>query len=148
MEPLHILLENFSLKQAELLHETLQFASDAIVVRDGRGTRVDSERSPIDPPSLSFVLEELWRKVVKPILEALGYTVRCCLFRLICTDLLHFQLEHPPQSFRSPYMVVPNRPARISSPPRSWDIWLCSPTRIVRFRFRGFVIYTDCWLSS
>ena len=79
MEPLHIFLENFSLKQAEILHDILQFASDAIVVRDGRGTRVDWERGPIDPPSLSFVLEELWRKVVKPILEALEYSVRCCL---------------------------------------------------------------------
>ena len=76
-EPLHIPLENFSLVQAEELQEILRF--DLLKQRE----LDDQDRMPRrvrpNPSSMSFVLNELWCKVVQPILVALGYSVRCCL---------------------------------------------------------------------
>ncbi|KAF8960972.1 CHAT domain-containing protein [Flammula alnicola] len=71
-EPLHIPLGNFSLLQAEQLQKTLQFnLLKQREVEDGdRAVR----RYFRNPPSMSFVLKELWCKVVRPILEALGYS--------------------------------------------------------------------------
>jgi hypothetical protein len=77
-EPLHIPLEKFSLVQAEHLQKTLQ--SGILKHRDVE----DHDRMPLrvcaDPSSMLVVLNELWCKVVAPILKALGYSVRCCLF--------------------------------------------------------------------
>ena len=70
-EPLHIRLENFNLAQAGQLQEALQ--SD-IVARSRKARPVPSSNSP----PILLILKELWRKVVQPILEALGYSVRCC----------------------------------------------------------------------
>ena len=61
----------------------------------------DQDRSsrPIyrNPPSMSSVLNELWCKVVQPILEALEYSVRCCplptLFMLIFRTLSSRSLQ-------------------------------------------------------
>jgi tetratricopeptide (TPR) repeat protein len=76
-EPLHIPLENFSLVQAEELQAILRF--DLLKQREVE----DQDRMPkrVRPhaSSMLFVLKELWCKVVQPILEALGYSVRCCL---------------------------------------------------------------------
>jgi hypothetical protein len=87
-EPLHILLEKFSLEQAEQLQKTLQFG--LLKQREVE----NHDRMPlqvcIDPSSMLVVLDELWCKVVEPILKALGYSVRCCLYicQPIYTDLL------------------------------------------------------------
>jgi hypothetical protein len=76
-EPVHILLEMFSLKQAEQLQKTLQFS-----ILKQREVE-DNHRMPqhIGPnqSSMLLVLNELWCKVVQPILKALGYSVRHCL---------------------------------------------------------------------
>ena len=142
-EPLHIPLENFNLAEAGQLRETLQF--DMNRGRKARLLRVPSS----DLPPISFVLEKLWCKVVQPILEALGYSVRCCWLLTYLYWSFALSAWAPPQSFKSPpYMVVPNRPARISSASRSWDIRLCTPARIMHFRFRGFIIYTECPLPA
>ncbi|KAF8970564.1 CHAT domain-containing protein [Flammula alnicola] len=87
-EPLHIPLENFSLVQAERLQKTLQCK---LLKRRGVETlqlefglleqwKVEEDHRPgvrhfiRNLPSMSFVLKELWCKVVQPILEVLGYS--------------------------------------------------------------------------
>jgi hypothetical protein len=76
-EPVHVSLENFNLEQAEQLQKTLQFG--LLKQREVE----DHDRMPLraclDPSSMSLVLNELWCKVVQPILKALGYSVRPCL---------------------------------------------------------------------
>ncbi|KAF8962055.1 CHAT domain-containing protein [Flammula alnicola] len=69
---LHIPLENFSLVQAEQLQKTLQ--SDLLDHRDVEDGDRAVRRYFRNPPSMSFVLKELWSKVVQPILEVLGYS--------------------------------------------------------------------------
>ncbi|KJA22796.1 hypothetical protein HYPSUDRAFT_185851 [Hypholoma sublateritium FD-334 SS-4] len=67
-EPLHILLKDFSLADAKKLQDILQFN----ITNKGR----DEDRLGIRwraQPDIQFVLRELWCKVVKPILEALGF---------------------------------------------------------------------------
>ena len=71
MKPLHIPLENFSLKRAELLQMILQSELSKVPTEPTR--RLQPNQSP-----MLTVLKELWCKVVQPILEALGYSVRCC----------------------------------------------------------------------
>ncbi|KAF8962059.1 CHAT domain-containing protein [Flammula alnicola] len=71
-EPLHIPLVNFSLVQAERLQKTLQ--CDLLNQRDVEDGDRAVRRYFRDPPSMSFVLQELWCNVVQPILEALGYS--------------------------------------------------------------------------
>ncbi|KAF8804627.1 hypothetical protein BYT27DRAFT_7225266 [Phlegmacium glaucopus] len=66
-EPLHIPLENFSLEQAEQLQKTLQFG-----LREVEDHRI--LRGRLDPSFMLLVLNELWYKVVQPILKALGYS--------------------------------------------------------------------------
>ena len=75
-EPLHIPLENFTLEQAEELQKTLRF--DLLKQRDVEDHDRIPQRVRLNPSSMPFVLEELWYKVVQPILEALGYSVRHC----------------------------------------------------------------------
>ncbi|KAF8971357.1 CHAT domain-containing protein [Flammula alnicola] len=71
-EPLHIPLENFSLVQAEQLQKALQF--DLLKQREVKDGDRAVRRYFRDPPSMSFVLRELWCKVVQPVLEALAYS--------------------------------------------------------------------------
>ncbi|KAF8797480.1 hypothetical protein BYT27DRAFT_7179347 [Phlegmacium glaucopus] len=70
-EPLHISLEDFSLVQAEQLQRTLQ--SGLLKQREVE----DHDRMPLrvrlDSSSMLLVLNELWCKLVQPILKALGY---------------------------------------------------------------------------
>jgi hypothetical protein len=73
-EPLHIPLEKFSLAQAEELQKTLRF--DLLKQRDVEDHDRMPRRVRLNPSSMPFVLQELWYKVVQPILEALGYSVR------------------------------------------------------------------------
>ncbi|KDR71084.1 hypothetical protein GALMADRAFT_127299 [Galerina marginata CBS 339.88] len=61
-EPVHIPLEDFSLLQAEELQKILQ--ADLLKQQNMEG----------NSSSMSFVLEELWCKIVQPILKALGYS--------------------------------------------------------------------------
>ena len=76
-EPLHIPLENFSLVKAEELQAILRF--DLLKQREVDDQDRMPRRVRPNPSSMSFVLNELWCKVIQPILEALGYSVRCCL---------------------------------------------------------------------
>ena len=74
-EPLHIPLDNLSLAKAEELQKTLQ--SNILVQREIEA-RERAGRIVFDNPTpMSFILKELWHNVVQPILEALGYSVRC-----------------------------------------------------------------------
>jgi hypothetical protein len=103
-EPVHIHLENFSLEQAEQLQNTLQFdllkqreveeqlqktlQSDLPKQTDVEDQVRKSRNVHHDPVSMLLVLNELWCKVVQPVLKALGYSVRCCLYcQLIYIDL-------------------------------------------------------------
>ena len=74
-EPLHIPLDNFSLAKAEELQRSLQV--DLLKQRETESQDRMPQRVQLCPSSMSFVLEELWYKVVQPILKALGYSVRC-----------------------------------------------------------------------
>ena len=87
-EPLHIPLENFSLVQAEELQKTLRF--DLLKQRDVEDQDRIPQRVRPNPSSMSFVLKELWCKLVRPIIEALGYSVGVADCQLIFTDLLPF----------------------------------------------------------
>ncbi|KAF8810946.1 hypothetical protein BYT27DRAFT_7221749 [Phlegmacium glaucopus] len=73
-EPLHIPLENFSLVQAEQLQKTLQFG--LLKQRKVEDHDRMPQRVSLHPSSMLVVLNELWCKVVQPILKALGYSVR------------------------------------------------------------------------
>ena len=75
-EPLHIPLDKFSLEQAEQLQKTLQF--DLLKQQEVKDQDHMPQHVRHSLSSISFVLKELWCKVVQPILEALGYSVRCC----------------------------------------------------------------------
>jgi tetratricopeptide (TPR) repeat protein len=74
MEPLHIPLENFHLVQAKELQKTLSQLNSPW--QHHRGGRKFQDVQPTS--SILFVLKELWCKLVQPILEALGYSVRHC----------------------------------------------------------------------
>jgi hypothetical protein len=75
-EPMQIPLENFSLEQAKQLQKTLQL--DLLKQREVE----DHDRMPWrvgqNPSSMLAILNEIWCKVVLPILNALGYSVRHC----------------------------------------------------------------------
>ncbi|KAF8813255.1 TPR-like protein [Phlegmacium glaucopus] len=70
-EPLHIPLERFSLEQAEQLQKTLQFGP--LKQREVKDHDRLPQRFCPNPSSMSLVLNELWCKVVQPILKLLGY---------------------------------------------------------------------------
>lgn len=74
-EPLHIPLENFSLADAEKLQQVL--LTDILKQRKAKDEeRLSSHRKASSTlPQMSFVLSELWTKLVQPIFEALGYVV-------------------------------------------------------------------------
>jgi len=75
--PLHIPLKDFSLAQAEELQQTLQ-----LNILEQRKVE-DRERAACNffdnPAPMSFILQELWHKIVQPILVALGYLVKVML---------------------------------------------------------------------
>jgi hypothetical protein len=76
-EPLHILLKNFSLQQAEKLWKTLQFG--LLKQREVENNHRIPKRVGPNQLSMPAVLNELWCKIVQPILKALGYSVSHCL---------------------------------------------------------------------
>jgi hypothetical protein len=71
--PLSIPLENFSRLQAETLRDRLQ--SDLLHQREAEDGDRASRRAGATPPSMAFILKELWHKVVQPVFEAIGYSV-------------------------------------------------------------------------
>ncbi|KAF8817645.1 hypothetical protein BYT27DRAFT_7125939 [Phlegmacium glaucopus] len=71
-EPLHIPLEDFSLEQAVRLRKTLQFG--LLKQREVEDHDRMALRVRIDSASMLLVLNELWCKLIQPILEALGYS--------------------------------------------------------------------------
>jgi hypothetical protein len=73
-EPVHISLENFSREQSEQLQKTLQFG--LLKQREEEDHDRMPRRVSRNPSSMPHVLNELWHKVVQPILRALGYSVR------------------------------------------------------------------------
>jgi len=79
-KPQHIRLKGFGLVEAEKLQKTLQFnvLKQQEVEDLGRAGRI----APHNPAPMSFILKELWYKIVKPILEALAYSVRCCILSI------------------------------------------------------------------
>ena len=93
-EPIHIPLENFSLVQAKELQKILRF--DLLKQREVEDQDRIPQRVRPNPSSMSFVLKELWCKLVRPILEALGYSVGVADCQLIFNDLLPSQLNFPP----------------------------------------------------
>jgi tetratricopeptide (TPR) repeat protein len=93
-KPMHIPLENFSLEQAEELQKTLRF--DLLKQREVEDQDRIPQRVRPNASSMSFVVKELWCKLVRPILEALGYSVSVADCRLIFNDLLPSQLNSPP----------------------------------------------------
>ncbi|KAF8815511.1 hypothetical protein BYT27DRAFT_7155797 [Phlegmacium glaucopus] len=72
-DPLHIPLENFSLEQAEHLQKTLGF--DLLKQREVEAQDRMPQRVRPYSSSMSFILNELWCKVVQPIIEALRYSL-------------------------------------------------------------------------
>ncbi|KAF9530112.1 CHAT domain-containing protein [Crepidotus variabilis] len=71
-EPLHIVLNSFDYKKAELLRNQLglHLTSEKLRMRDDRAGRI--ARRPIH--SLGHILRDLWNSVVWPILQGLGYS--------------------------------------------------------------------------
>ena len=67
---LHVPLFDMSYKHAEYLRTSL----DASLIHHGRGTDERAAR-PVRPHGMNFILAELWRNVVKPVLNALNLSV-------------------------------------------------------------------------
>ncbi|KJA22791.1 hypothetical protein HYPSUDRAFT_138698 [Hypholoma sublateritium FD-334 SS-4] len=77
-KPLHISLENFNIKDAETLQKNLQ--SGILKLRDIENIEIEAERLGArrkipKTMQMSFILQELWSKVVQPILKALAYLI-------------------------------------------------------------------------
>ena len=75
-QPLHIPLEHFTHKDASELKDRLRryLLSQKYIMRDAdRGPR--EFRDPEENGDLHEILQELWLRVVKPILDALSYSV-------------------------------------------------------------------------
>ncbi|KDR79673.1 hypothetical protein GALMADRAFT_154472 [Galerina marginata CBS 339.88] len=72
-EPMHIPLKDFSLAEAEELQKRLQY--DLLKLREADTDNRMPRRSSPNPPSMSYILKELWYKVVRPVLKGLGYSV-------------------------------------------------------------------------
>jgi len=76
-KPLHIPLEHLTYKDASKLKDRLRkyLVSGNYLMRDAdRGPR--EFRDPEEKGGLHDILQELWLRVVKPILDALSYSVR------------------------------------------------------------------------
>ena len=93
-DPVHIPLENFSLVLAEELQKTLRF--DLLKQRGVEDQDRIPQRVQPNASSMSFVLKELWCKLVRPTLEALEYSVGVADCQLNFNDLLPSQLNFPP----------------------------------------------------
>ncbi|KAH9477228.1 hypothetical protein JR316_0011147 [Psilocybe cubensis] len=68
--PLHIPLQNFSASDAESLRKILQ---TDILGQRSNGEERASRRRKNNPEPMSFILREIWHKLVLPILDALAY---------------------------------------------------------------------------
>jgi len=77
--PVHIPLDNFTHKLASELREILRsfLSSRGVRLRDeDRGPRPVLDDDVETQSEIHFILEQLWRRVVKPILDGLEYSVR------------------------------------------------------------------------
>jgi len=75
--PVHIPLNNFTHKLASELRECLRLflLSRRVLLRDeDRGPRPVFDENIEMQSEIHFILEELWQRVVKPILDGLGYS--------------------------------------------------------------------------
>jgi len=147
-KPFHIPLEHLTYKEASGLKDRLRkyLVSGNYLMRDAdRGPR--EFRDPDEKGDLHEILEELWLRVVKPILDALSYSVG---------SMLTYNIQSHP--FVSPIiaefiesnsdLVVPYRSPCIPSDPRSRCLLSGCATWILPFRLRGFVIYSHRQLTS
>ena len=76
--PIHIPLDNITHKLASELRDLLRkfLSSRGVRLRDeDRGTRPVLDDDVETHSEIHFILEELWRRVVKPILDGLEYSV-------------------------------------------------------------------------
>jgi len=76
--PVHIPLHNFTYKLASELRERLRIflSSRGVRLRDeDRGPRPVLDDDVETQSEIHFILEELWRRVVRPILDGLEYSV-------------------------------------------------------------------------
>jgi len=132
-EPIQIPLEHLTYKDASKLKDRLRryLLSGKYIVRNAdRGPR--EFRDPDEKGDLHEILQELWLRVVKPILDALSYFVRPILTRniqshsFICKIIAEFIESNS-------HLVVPHWSPRIPSDPRSWYLLTRCATWILHF---------------
>ena len=99
--PIHIPLDKFSHKQAFELKQCLRrfLSSHGVRMREAdRGGRPVQRQDAEKRSQIHFVLEELWLRVVRPILDRLAYTVSFVLtLNIFIVDFISSLLLHQTQ---------------------------------------------------
>ena len=120
---IHVPLPNFTLKQSTVLQNMLEKLLDPSrgIHPDGRKAKlITQNHERPDGDSWEFLLSGLWKGVVRPVLDALAFTVCDGMSLGFTADpfvWLRTDTWGPITDF-----LVSNRPFRVSSYPRSWSL--------------------------
>ena len=116
---IHVPLPGFTLKRSGVLQNALNgllgHARDGVIPRDDR----DGQRASRRDVSWESVLSSLWRGVVRPVLDALDFSVRVVL-------LLGFRYIHVCRTDTRgliTHFLVRDWTLHVSSYPCSWSLW-------------------------
>jgi hypothetical protein len=117
-EVIHVPLNDFTIHNAQALAKVLA----SIAGTPGRSDRlqgsIEGDMAPDD--TISYILSELWSKIVHPVLNALAITVSYLMNTSIPVVMISAESSTP--GFRT-YLVVSNWSTRISSHPCSRTLW-------------------------
>jgi len=147
-QPLHIPLEHLTYNDASELKDRLRryLVSGKYIMRNAdRGPR--RCRDPNEKGDLQEILEELWLRVVKPILDALSSSVRPILTRNIQSHSFISKIIAEFIESNSD-LVVPHWSPRIPSDTRSWYLLTRFAAWILHFRLCGLVVHSHCQRTS
>ena len=145
--PIHIPLPNFSHKLATELRERLRkflLAREVRTRAENRGPRPVLDSGDETQSVIHVVLEALWLNVVKPILDALAYSVSLNFSEPMAYFLINFLFQVSCPVTPTSNMVVSNWSPCIPSTSCRWNLQSrrATPARIMYFRLCGIVIYT------
>jgi len=151
--PIHIPLTDFTHKEASDLRERLHrfLSNNNVRMREvDRGVRPAPRSDAEKHSGIHFVLGALWVRVVRPILDGLGFSVSFSRFFVYYFVDILFQVYTTGTIRYRPNLVVSNSISSISSPPRRgnlWSEWAVS-SWFLHFRLCNFLVYTYCQLPA
>ena len=128
-EPLHIQLPRLSWKKVKTFQQDFitHLAEHSLCNRAAELDSLEAQQTRGVKPHIHihkvhYVLEGLWKDVVKPVLEALAFSVSGLYLTspFILTTLIDF--ETIIQCRATQDLVVPNWPSGFSSSPCSWNL--------------------------